>query len=78
MRHQNTSGIGERDRLSALSAVFAEALPRTVRVKIAARYYDAQGVEFSFDEVYYDSVGNVYLDQQRQLPLPFYLTEEQA
>jgi len=47
-------------------------------VKIAARYYDAQGVEFSFDEVYYDSVGNVYLDQQRQLPLPFYLTEEQA
>ena len=47
-------------------------------MRIAAKYYDAKGVEFSFDEVYYDSVGNVYLDQQRQLPLPFYLTEEQA
>ena len=47
-------------------------------MRIAAKFYDAQGVEFSFDEVYYDSQGNVFLDEGKQHPIAFFLTDENA
>jgi hypothetical protein len=47
-------------------------------MRIAARYYDPAGTEFTFDNVFYDSVGNVFLDEQKKIPIPFYLPDENA
>ena len=47
-------------------------------MRVAAHYYDPAGTEFTFDNVFYDSLGNVFLDEQKQLPIPYHLAEEQA
>ena len=47
-------------------------------MRVVARFYDPKGTEFTFDEVFYDSVGNVFLDEQKKLPIPFYLADENA
>jgi hypothetical protein len=47
-------------------------------MRVSAHYHNAEGIEFTFDEVFYDSQGNVFLDEGKQLPIQFYLTDEHA